>query len=176
MNITRKRLLAAGVSAILLLSAPALRLSAREGKGPEGMGMKEMMKDKLDLSDEQAKQFKDMGKTHREANKAVMEKMKLDMDTLRVLVDEKASDAKLKAQLNKLKQDGKDMEAMRAKHMEAMQAILTPMQQAKFVIFKVANMGQMKGKGMGMGDKPKDCNKNKGGDKEDADDKGEHED
>jgi len=113
----------------------------KDGKG----GHEGMLKEKLGLTDEQAAKFKDARKANREAMQPLMEKMKTDVDSLRVLVDKKASDKDLSAQLDTLKADKQAVDDQQKKQMDAMAAILTPLQKAKFVI----NMADHMHRGMG---------------------------
>jgi Spy/CpxP family protein refolding chaperone len=126
------------------------------GHGHEGM------KEELGLSDDQAKQLKEAREANEKVMKPLMEKLKLDLDSLRVLVDKKAADADLKSALDGLKADHKAMEEQRAKQMEGMALLLTPMQQAKWAVSMADHMmqgGMMGGHGHGMG--PKDGGKDK---------------
>ena len=104
------------------------------------------MKKELGLSDDQAKKFEEVAKAGREAEKALMDKAKLDLDSLRLLVDKKAADGDLTAQIEKLKADKQAIEAQRQKDMDAKAAILSPMQQAKAAIMMADRM--MHGGGM----------------------------
>jgi Spy/CpxP family protein refolding chaperone len=139
---TKLRMAVTALGLLALVSA-APRLHADDmdkgmAKGGHGDGMKGM----LGLSDDQAKQLKDAREADAKAMKPLMEKMKLDLDSLRVLVDKKASDSDLKDALAGLKADRKAVEEQRAKQMEASAQILTPLQQAKWVINMADHMGR----------------------------------
>jgi Spy/CpxP family protein refolding chaperone len=97
-------------------------------------GREEMMKKELGLSDDQVAKMKELDKANAEAMKPLMEKAKLDVDSLRVLVDKKASDSDLKAAVEGLKADKKAMDEERQKEMDAKEAILNPLQVAKAAI------------------------------------------
>jgi Spy/CpxP family protein refolding chaperone len=127
---------------LLLLAAPALHAHGDDAMGKDWL---EHMKKDLQLSDTQYSQVKDEVKADKDACKTQQDKMALDVDTLKVLVDKKASDDELTPAIATLKADYKDKQAQMATHMEAMQAILTPLQQAKEVI----KMCEMKKPGMG---------------------------
>jgi Spy/CpxP family protein refolding chaperone len=141
------RLTAVLFSAVLLLGASALRAGdapeGAKGKGDREGKRIEMLKAKLDLSDSQVAQLKEAFKGQKEAGKALRDKVKADQANLAVLVDKKASDDQLKAALKELSADRKAMMEQGAKAKEAMEAILTPMQQAKMA----GMMGERKGKG-----------------------------
>ena len=142
-------------SAAIMLFAAA-PLSAHMGTKDQGvMGEKMMdhMMEKLDLTDAQAKQMKALHKTEKEANKALMDKMEVDIAKLKVLLKKKAPDADLSALISNLKDGHKAMQgAMLANH-EAMMEILTPVQQAKMILQMHEHMKGMMEMGMkGHGD------------------------
>jgi Spy/CpxP family protein refolding chaperone len=137
----KSRLIFAAMSlAVAVWGTPRLNADPMDKDGKGGM-----LKEKLGLTDEQVAKFKDARKADREAMKPLMEKMKTDVDSLRVLVDKKASDKDLSAQLDVLKADKEAVDEQRKKQMDAMAADLTPLQKAKFVI----NMADHMNRGMG---------------------------
>jgi Spy/CpxP family protein refolding chaperone len=155
--------------------------AGKEEHGGWGKERGEHMKKELGLTDEQAEKFKAARKAQMETMKPLMEKQKLDIDSLRVLVDKKASDKDLSAAIEGIKADHKAIEEQQKKHREAMAALLTPMQQAKFILSMGAMGERMMGGGMGMHkwghDDDDDHDKGKGKDKDDDDhdEKEEHE-
>jgi hypothetical protein len=157
----RRGLVSAGIAA-LLLAAPASRLRADDaastapaapaaddkgadnGDKMEGKMLEHMTK-ALDLTDDEVAKVKAEGESNRAAMKPLRDKVKLDMDSLKVLVDKKASDSDLSAAIATFKTDRKAVEAQQSAHMDALQAILTPMQQAKGIFM----MARMEGMGHG---------------------------
>jgi hypothetical protein len=147
---------------LMLLAAPALHAHDGDTMGKE---MLQHMKKDLKLSEGQYSQVKDEYKANLDACKALQDKMTLDVDTLKVLVDKKASDDDLTPAIATLKADHKAMQAQMADHMDAIQAILTPGQQAKEIIKMCEMMKHEMGEHT-MKDKDK-----KGDDKDDDKDK-----
>jgi Spy/CpxP family protein refolding chaperone len=132
----------------LLLAAPALRADdSPDGKGgPEAQGkMLDHMKKDLDLSDSQADQIKAENAADWVQVKTLRDKMKLDVDSLKVLVDRKAADDELVPAIGAVKADRQAMDEQKAKHMDAMQAILNPTQQAKGILMMMEHMKHDKG-------------------------------
>ncbi|HTA77424.1 MAG TPA: Spy/CpxP family protein refolding chaperone [bacterium] len=109
----------------------------------DGKGRLEEMKQKLGLTDDQAAKLKTAMKKQMEANKPLRDQEKIDIDTLQQKVDSKASDSDITAALDKLKEDRKALQEAQERSMEKMKSILTPTQQAKWVLSM--------GRGMGMG-------------------------
>jgi Spy/CpxP family protein refolding chaperone len=160
----------------LLNAHDADKDNGKEEHGAWGKERGEHMKKELGLSDEQAEKFKAARKAQMEAMKPLREKQKLDIDSLRVLVDKKASDKDLSAAIESIKADHKAIEEQEKKHREAMAALLTPMQQAKFIL-SMGEMGEHMMHGM-MGGKGGDWKEKWGKDKDkdgDDDEKEEHE-
>jgi Spy/CpxP family protein refolding chaperone len=143
--------------------------------GPDGMqggmmgGHFDRMKEKLGLSDSQAAKLKDLFKKQMEETKPLRDQMKIDMDTLQQKIDTKASDADVKKVLDALSADRKSMEASRQNMEDAVREILSPTQQAKFVLSMRDRGRQMMGKWMG---KWKHGGKGDGKDGSDQDGKG----
>ena len=125
------------------------------GDRPEGMqggmmgGHLEKMKEKLGLSDSQASKLKDFFKKQMEDMKPLRDQVKIDMDTLQQKVDTKASDGDVKKVLDALSADRKGMEAGRKKMEDQLKEILSPTQQAKFVLGMKERGREMMGKWMG---------------------------
>jgi len=111
--------------------------------GPQGMMNLHRMKDKLGLTDDQVAKLKTLFDSQREAGKPLMDQTKIDMDTLQQKVDTKASDVDLKKALDVLSGDRKAMEANRQKMEDQLRQILTPFQQAKWVLSMRMGGGQM---------------------------------
>jgi Spy/CpxP family protein refolding chaperone len=146
--------LAAIISGAPRLHADDMDKSAKpEGHEGWGEGRGGRMKEELGLTDDQAKKMKEAHEADEKAMKPLMEKLKLDIDSLRLLVDKKAGDSDLKASLDTLKADHKAVEEQRGKQMEAMGAMLTPMQEAKMAVSMADRMmkGGMMGEHEGMG-------------------------
>ena len=166
----KRCLVSAGLSA-LLLGAPTLRSDEGKDGGQWETKMLDHMNEKLELNAGQLEKVKAESKSNREAAKAIREKLTLDMDSLKVLVDKKAGDAELKAAIALVKADHKAQAEQMAKHMEAMAAILTPLQQAKGLFMMREGMERrgMGGEGWhgheGHGDR--DGDKDRGGDMKD---------
>jgi Spy/CpxP family protein refolding chaperone len=102
--------------------------------GDWGKDRIEHLKDKLGLSDDQATKLKEAFKKQMEANKPLRDQEKIDMDTLQQKVDIKASDSDIKALLDKLKDDHKQIQDTQERSMDKIRAILSPTQQAKWVL------------------------------------------
>jgi hypothetical protein len=141
-----------------------------EGQGRIEEGMKEHLKKALELNDEQAKKVDELNKADHDNSKLLKDKVEADLANLKVLVDKKAGDEELKTAIEGLKQDHKAMQEAHQKHMEAMQAILSPTQQAKAVLMMREHMGHsMMGGHEGWGHEEKGREKDKDGKKPDDD-------
>jgi Spy/CpxP family protein refolding chaperone len=134
-------------------AAPADNASGdkMEMKGDHGDGKDRMdrMKEKLGLSDSQAAKLKEAFKKQMEANKPLRDQEKIDVDTLQQKVDSKASDSDIKDLLEKLKADRKQIQDAQERSMEKIKTILTPTQQAKWVLMMghgAAGRGKWEGK------------------------------
>ncbi len=124
----------------------------------------EHMKDKLGLTDDQAAKIKEAFMKQKEAIKPLRDQEKIDMDTLQQKVDSKASDADIKALLDKLKADHKLVMDTQERSMDKIRTILNPTQQAQMVLMMMR--GPM-GQGWG-GMKKGDWKKHKGGKEDDT--------
>lgn len=155
MTTVKKMAVTGAALGLLLLASPMLR--ADDGKAAGDAQGKhwdkfERLKKELDLSDDQVSQWKDAEKGQRDAAKLLKDKAKADEAQLAVLVDEKASDEKLSSALEALQADKKAVAEQDEKQKAAIQAILTPLQQAKWAL----SMGWHRGGrgGFGGGWKP----------------------
>ena len=110
-------------------------------KGGWGGDRSGKWKEKFGLTDAQAERLKALFKKQREESQTLRDQIKIDMDTLKLKVDSKASDAEIKTILDNLQAEKKKMEAKQDSFTEQAKTILTPTQQAKFLL-------QMKGHGM----------------------------
>lgn len=181
-----KKLIYLGSLLTVLVLGPVMTIRADENQPSTGdgekMGMKgdmdspeagkgrlEKMKEKLGLTDAQATQLKDLFQKQREDTKPLRDQVKIDMDTLKQKVDTKASDSAVKGTLDALSADRKAMQSDREKFMEKIRTILTPTQQAKFVLGMKARGGEMMKKWKEHGKRPsgegKDQAPAEGGDK-----------
>jgi Spy/CpxP family protein refolding chaperone len=148
-----KRLICAALAAALLvpgmwaLSARAHDEKSEEHKGPRPeMGAR--MKEKLGLTDEQAGKLKDAMAAHGEAVKPLHRKMRDTTAKLTDQLQDKASDADIKATLDSMKATRAAMTAEEEKFHASLASFLTPTQQAKML---VGMMRQMHEKMMGRG-------------------------
>ena len=176
-TIFNKRGLALAGLGLMIFAAPALR--AHEGmdgmKGMKGMDdakMLEHMKVELSLNDHQAAQVKAEYATDGEACKLLRDKMELDVAKLKVMVDKKAGNDELKPVIVMIRADQRALEAQKEKHIDAMQEILEPKQQAKAIFMMQEHMG---GHGM-MKDGHKDGDDKHREEGEDKDDDKKHKD
>jgi len=120
--------------------------------GDWGKDRIEHLKDKLGLTDDQAAKLKETFKKQMEANKPLRDQEKIDIDTLQQKVDSKASDSDIKDALDKLSADHKSMQAAQDNSMERIREILTPIQQAKWVLTMRHGMMDHKWDGKKKGD------------------------
>jgi Spy/CpxP family protein refolding chaperone len=132
------------------------------GQGWEKGGPMGMWKEKMGLTVDQAAKLKDLMKNQREETRALADQMKVDMDTLKLKVDSKASDDQIKTLLDNLSAQKKKMQAKREEFINQAKGILTPTQQAKFLLAMKEHgrwgheggWGKNKEEGCGMG---KEC-------------------
>jgi Spy/CpxP family protein refolding chaperone len=103
------------------------------GGGKAGDRM-EMMKKRLNLSDSQVFKLKDLFKKQMEETKPLRDQLKIDMDKLQQKIDTKAAASDLKDLLDQLQKDRQDLQASREKLTDQLRDILSPEQQAKFVL------------------------------------------
>lgn len=108
-----------------------------------------MWKDKFGLTDSQIQKLKDLMKKHKDETQALTDQIKIDMDTLKLKVDSKASDDEIKTLLDNLLAEKKSMQAKQQSFIDEARTILTPAQQAKFLLKgMVPGMGGWGGHGM----------------------------
>jgi Spy/CpxP family protein refolding chaperone len=111
-----------------------------------GWKPQDSFKEKYALTDDQSAKLKDLFKSRREESGPLRDRMKVEIDTLRLDVDSNASEGELKAVLDKLSADKKSMQASQERFKDKLQAILTPKQQAQMLL---AMGGRHKGAGFG---------------------------
>ena len=149
----QKGLVLAGLG-LLLLAAPLRAEDGKEcwdgrgGQEPEAQ-MLHRMKKELKLTSDQVDQVKQTDKADEATCKPFRDKLKLDVDSLRVLVDKKASDADLKTAIALIRDDVKAVKDSKSKHFDGIFDILTPSQQAKevFIISKHMQLEKKKHRG-----------------------------
>lgn len=88
----------------------------------------------LDLTPEQSTKLKDVMTAHRKATRELRDKRSDATRALRYLVEDKASDGAITAKLNELKSANDALQAAQRKHRDELAKVLTPTQQAKFVL------------------------------------------
>jgi Spy/CpxP family protein refolding chaperone len=138
-----------GSLAVSLLAGFALAVRAEDDKPMMGgPGRIERMKEKLGLSDDQVTKIKDLFKKKGQENKPLRDQVKIDMDTLQQKVDSKASDGEIKKVLDALSADRQKLESARREIEDQLKTILTPTQQAKFVLSMKERGREMMGKWM----------------------------
>ncbi len=133
MNKFRGLVLALGVGA-LAFSASGLRAKGapQEDRG----GPMEMLKSRLGLSKDQVSRLDALMKEGKESRRLLADKVKEDKAALAVLVDQKASDSELKSSLSKLESDQDALRDQMEKDRQSMKEVLTPLQQAKFILWR----------------------------------------
>jgi hypothetical protein len=84
-----------------------------------------------------------------ESMKPIHEKAEADFKKLKEQVDAKASDSDVKSTLDDLKKNHEDMEKQEEKHHDEVSSILSPTQQAKFMLMmrEKHEKGEHHGKG-----------------------------
>ncbi len=88
----------------------------------------------LELTAEQSEKLKAVMTQHRRATRDLRDKRQDAMRALRYLVEDKGTDAQISAKLNELKLAQDALQAAKKKQRDDMAKILTPTQQAKFVL------------------------------------------
>ena len=154
-----KPILCAGLLGLLACN-PALAEQGKDSKacggwcqpgagqdwGAKGGNRMDMMKKRLDLSDGQVSKLKELFKKQREEAKPIRDQLRIDMDKLRQKVDTKAADSDLKDLLDQLQKDRQTLQSAREKLTDQLRDILSPAQQAKFVLgMRNRGMKMMKG-------------------------------
>ncbi len=135
-----------------MVAAGLLLLAAGSAHGDEGMGSGMAMsqggqtqmdgaschwddlKKSLNLSDSQLRRWKAAEKSQHSQAKLLHDQMRADADRLAVLVDKHASDADLKAALDRLETDHQAMRRLKEGRLETLKGILNPRQQAQLVV------------------------------------------
>ncbi len=138
-------------SVILVAGSRAEMGDDQEGGWEGGSGHRlEMIKEKLGLNDSQASQLREMFKKQAEGTKPLRQKLKIGMDTLRLKMDSGAPDPELKKILDTLSADKKSLEESRKTFTDKLRTVLTPTQQAKFLLgMQDRRRGMMAKRGMG---------------------------
>lgn len=94
----------------------------------------EKVKERLDLSDAQSADLKDLRKKHREEMKPLRQKVKASLEGLKAKVDAGASDKEIQKALDALKADRQAVETQRERQKDEVAKILSPTQQAKLAL------------------------------------------
>lgn len=105
-----------------------------KGHGWDKGGPMGMWKERMGLTDDQVTKLKDLLKDQREATKTLADQMRVDMDTLKLKIDSKAADDTIKSLLDNLSAEKKKLQAKREDFINQAKQILTPTQQAKFLL------------------------------------------
>jgi len=108
----------------------------------------------LDLTPEQSTKLKAVMTQHRRATRDLRDRRQDAMRALRYLVEDKGTDAQITAKLNELKAAQEALQAAQKKQRDEAAKILTPMQQAKFIMGhgrRGMHMKKMKGGRHGAG-------------------------
>ena len=121
------------------------------------------LKEKLGLTDDQAVKLKGLFKKQMEDTRSLRDQMRIDMDTLRQKVDMKTSDSEIKKLLDALSADRDKIEEGRRKMEKNLREILTPTQQAKFLMGMRARGMEMMHRWKGMKGRPNKKAEGKGG-------------
>lgn len=109
-------------------------------KDGKGGGMIERMAKHLDLTADQQARIKALNEAHWAAMKPKHEAQEALVKELQELVKTKAADSALTAKLDALKAGRQEIQAAQQAHQDAVAAILTPRQKAKFVLWMVKKM------------------------------------
>ena len=160
----------AGLTAALT-AGPALAHDTdapNAGRG-KGQDMAERMGKRLDLTPDQQSRIKALNEAHWAAMKPKHEAQRALVKDLRELVKTKAADSAITAKLDAIKAGHQAIEAAQQAHQDAVAAILTPMQKAKFVLWLVKKIDTGMD-GMHGGDGKDWKNKKEGHDGKDDDD------
>ena len=113
--------------------APAEQAEHHEGR-PDHAKMAEMMKKRLELTDEQAAKFGAAMKAHGEAMKPLWGQVKEAMKKLGGQLKAKAPDAEIQASLDSLKAARKAIADEEEKFRDSLASFLTPTQRAKMLM------------------------------------------
>ncbi len=104
--------------------------------------MGERMKERLGLTDEQAAKLKELRGSNKKEMRALQDKVQDETTAIKRKLRDGAGDDVLKPLLDKLAADHEALQAKRKANMDKMRAILTPTQQAKFLVGMMGRMGR----------------------------------
>ena len=147
------------------LMAAALMMTMA-GMGWAAEGEREMKGDRrgpggrmaawLDLTPEQSTKIRALMDAHRKATRDLRDKRQDATRALRNLLEDKGSDAQITTKLNDLKAAHDALQVAQKKHRDELAKVLTPTQQAKFVLGKgrPGKAGRRPGMGGRRGDAP----------------------
>jgi len=135
----------AALLSVPLMAQPRPAEGQGQGRGGDWMNMEKEAADKLGITPDQQDKLKTVKDQVMEKMKAVWKDQAGLMKQLRELVEKKASDAELSAVLNKLEANKKATQQARLDAMDQARSILTPLQQAKYTLWKAKQMGQRMG-------------------------------
>jgi Spy/CpxP family protein refolding chaperone len=141
--------LGVGALALGLTAAGSQAFAGMDGSkkfGKDGSRF-EQVKERLDLSDAQAADLKDLRKKHREEMKPLRQRVKASLEGLKAKVDAGASDKEIQKALDALKADRRAVEDLRERHKEQAAKILSPTQQAKLALGIAKHAKKRFGKG-----------------------------
>lgn len=130
-------LICIGSLAAVLTLGSVVSAKANDEIGEKGQeqGVKiDKMKTKLGLTDDQVTKIKALKESRETETEPLHKQMKADMKTLAAKVKAKASEVDIKAALDAVRTDQENIETAKKKHMDQMEEILTPTQQAKFLL------------------------------------------
>ena len=126
-----------------------------EAHGWDKGGWEDGCKKACDLSDSQSGKVKDLCKKQRKESQSLCDQINVDEDTLKMKLNAKADDDTIKGLLAKIDAEKEKLETIRDGYRDQLDAILSPSQQAKFLLAKEGcckmGMGCSMGK-MGKGD------------------------
>lgn len=106
------------------------------GWGGPGYGIDKLdrLADYLDLTEDQVAKLKEQAKQSKAAAQPYQDRLKADLKTLADKRRKGAADDELKAVLERVYDDQRALGDQRQKGLEGMRAVLTPSQQAKFIL------------------------------------------
>jgi Spy/CpxP family protein refolding chaperone len=137
--------LAAGLIFGSTLSARADESAVKGGEGVAQMdesrawekgGWEDTCTKSCDLTDDQKTKLKAIFKKQRESTQPLVDQIRVDMDTLKLKVDAKASDDDIKTILVNLDSEKDKLATVRDGFEDKLDALLTPTQEAKFLLAK----------------------------------------
>jgi Spy/CpxP family protein refolding chaperone len=125
----------------LAAAAPAAADAAAEAR-PEHRDPFARLAERLNLTADQSAKLKPVFQRHFDEMKALRRSQRDLIHRLRDLVEDRADDAKIAPVLKELKDSQKAADAARARLQDEAERVLTPTQQAKFVIEFADRMGR----------------------------------